>query len=69
MTWQTHEITNQFDELQNYNLLATDTPLREALARAGVDGLLVRLDLARGQHRRHLHQQDKIPRSYILRIT
>ena len=32
MTWHTHEITNQFDELQNYNVFATDTPLREALA-------------------------------------
>ncbi len=44
MTWQTHEITNQFDELHNYNLLTTDTPLREALARAGADGFVVQLD-------------------------
>ncbi len=35
MTWQTHEITNQFDELQDYNLFDTDAPLREALERAG----------------------------------
>ncbi|MGR4869733.1 acyl-CoA dehydrogenase family protein [Variovorax sp. LARHSF232] len=34
MSWQTHEISNQFDELQNYNLYATDAPLREALERA-----------------------------------
>ena len=32
MAWHTHEITTPFDELQNYNLLATDMPLREALA-------------------------------------
>src|SRR5688572_24797759 len=35
MHWQTHEISNQFDELQNYNLYATDAPLREAMERAG----------------------------------
>ena len=37
MAWQTHEISNQFDELTDYNLFATDAPLREALARAGAD--------------------------------
>ncbi|MDM0110609.1 isovaleryl-CoA dehydrogenase [Variovorax sp. J22R133] len=35
MTWQTHEITNQFDELKDYNLYDTDAVLREAMARAG----------------------------------
>ncbi|MDM0044353.1 isovaleryl-CoA dehydrogenase [Variovorax dokdonensis] len=35
MDWQTHEISNQFDELTNYNLYATDAPLREAMERAG----------------------------------
>ena len=35
MTWQTHEITNQFNELTDYNLFATDVPLQEALERAG----------------------------------
>jgi len=35
MDWQTHEISNQFDELTNYNLYDTDAPLREAMARAG----------------------------------
>ena len=44
MTWHTHEITNQFDELQNYKLFATDTPLREALARAGASGYEAQLD-------------------------
>jgi putative acyl-CoA dehydrogenase len=43
MTWQTHEITNQFDELQDYNLFDTDAPLREALARAGALDFTARL--------------------------
>jgi putative acyl-CoA dehydrogenase len=34
MNWQTHEVTNQFDELADYDLLATDTPLRTALKQA-----------------------------------
>ena len=34
-TWQTHEISNQFDELQNYNLLSTDQVLQEILQRYG----------------------------------
>ena len=33
--WQTHEISNQFDELQNYNLLTTDQVLQEILQRYG----------------------------------
>ena len=33
--WRTHEVHNQFDELTDYNLYATDTPLREAVERAG----------------------------------
>ena len=33
--WQTHEISNQFDELQNYNLLSTDQVLQEILQRYG----------------------------------
>lgn len=44
MTWQTHEITNQFDELKDYNLLATDTPLKEALVRAGAEPFMAQLD-------------------------
>lgn len=31
--WQTHDITNQFDELQNYNLFITDQVLQEILQR------------------------------------
>ena len=34
-TWQTHEISNQFDELQDYNLFETDQVLQEILARYG----------------------------------
>ena len=33
-SWQTHEVTNQFDELADYNLFTTDVPLREALQHA-----------------------------------
>ncbi|MDE2000250.1 MAG: acyl-CoA dehydrogenase family protein, partial [Burkholderiales bacterium] len=44
MTWQTHAITNQFDELKDYNLFATDTPLKEALARAGAQSFVESLD-------------------------
>ena len=31
--WMTHQISNQFDELQNYNLFATDQVLQEILQR------------------------------------
>ena len=34
MIGSTHEVTNQFDELVDYNLYATDRPLQEALQRA-----------------------------------
>ena len=33
--WQTHAISNQFDEKQDYNLFETDTVLKEILARCG----------------------------------
>jgi putative acyl-CoA dehydrogenase len=33
--WQTHEVSNQVDELSDYPLLDSDTPLREALRSAG----------------------------------
>ena len=33
--WMTHKISNQFDELENYNLFETDTVLQEILARYG----------------------------------
>ena len=35
MGWNTHEVSNQFDELQDYNLYATDTALQEAVTRHG----------------------------------
>ena len=34
-TWMTHQISNQFDELQDYNLFETDQVLQEILARYG----------------------------------
>ncbi|NNG82767.1 MULTISPECIES: acyl-CoA dehydrogenase family protein [Acinetobacter Taxon 24D] len=34
-TWMTHQISNQFDELQDYNLFETDTVLKEILNRCG----------------------------------
>src|SRR6187431_322074 len=43
MGFDTHEISNQFDELSDYNLFATDTPLREALAQAGAQSFAPRL--------------------------
>ncbi len=33
--WMTHQISNQFDELENYNLFETDTVLQEILVRYG----------------------------------
>ena len=33
--WMTHQISNQFDELENYNLFETDTVLQEILAGYG----------------------------------
>ena len=43
VTWQTHEITNQFNELTDYNLFATDVPLQEALERAGAGAYTAQL--------------------------
>ncbi|AUH52660.1 DNA alkylation response protein [Chromobacterium sp. ATCC 53434] len=37
MIWQTHEVSNQYDEWQDYNLFLSDAALREALAGAGAD--------------------------------
>ncbi|MEN2427639.1 acyl-CoA dehydrogenase family protein [Chromobacterium vaccinii] len=37
MSWQTHEVSNQYDELQDYSLFDTDVALKEALHRAGAD--------------------------------
>ena len=33
--WMTHQISNQFDELENYNLFETDSVLQEILTRYG----------------------------------
>src|SRR3990167_6724868 len=35
MDWHTHEVSNQFDEWTDYNLLTTDRPMLDALERAG----------------------------------
>ncbi|MBL3940477.1 DNA alkylation response protein, partial [Bacteroides thetaiotaomicron] len=40
----THAVANQFDELVDYNLFATDLALRDALARAGADWAVPQLD-------------------------
>lgn len=42
--WRTHEVHNQFDELTDYNLYATDLPLREAVQRAGAQAWAPMLD-------------------------
>ncbi|WP_180163332.1 acyl-CoA dehydrogenase family protein [Acinetobacter sp. YH12069] len=34
-TWMTHQISNQFDELENYNLFSSDTVVHEILKRYG----------------------------------
>ncbi|WP_179403336.1 acyl-CoA dehydrogenase family protein [Burkholderia guangdongensis] len=44
MTGPTHAVTNQFDELVDYNLFATDVALREALTRAGAEWAAPQLD-------------------------
>ena len=35
MTWQTHDVFNQFDELSDYNVFATDPALTEVVRAAG----------------------------------
>ncbi len=35
MTWQTHEVSNQFDELSGYNLFTSDAALNEAVSASG----------------------------------
>jgi len=41
--WQTHEISNQVDELSNYNLLASDAALQEGLLRADAGWAMAQL--------------------------
>jgi putative acyl-CoA dehydrogenase len=44
MTWQTHAVFNQFDELSGYNVFATDAALAETVRGAGADWALDALD-------------------------
>ena len=44
MTWQTHDVFNQFDELSDYNLFATDAALAEAIRTADAGWALPALD-------------------------
>ena len=37
MSFETHKVVNQFDELRGYNLLASDLVMQEALTRAGAE--------------------------------
>ena len=44
MTWQTHDVFNQFDELSDYNVFATDAALTEAVHGADAGWALAALD-------------------------
>jgi len=44
MTWQTHAVFNQFDELHDYNLFATDAALAEAVEAGGAGWSRAALD-------------------------
>jgi len=44
MSWHTHEISNQFDELCDYNLYASDKALQEGVQRAHADWFAPALD-------------------------
>jgi len=44
MTWQTHDVFNQFDELSDYNVFATDAALAEAMRTADAGWALPALD-------------------------
>jgi len=45
MNWTTHEVSNQHDELTDYNLHATDQPLRDALEQAQTQAFTTQLAL------------------------
>jgi len=60
MTDSTHAVTNQFDELVDYNLFATDLALRDALARAGADWAVPQLD-AYGAYDNSARQTCELP--------
>ena len=44
MTWQTHDVFNQFDELSDYNVFATDAALAESMRAADAGWALPALD-------------------------
>ena len=44
MTWQTHDVFNQFDELSGYNVFTTDAGLGEAVRRADAAWALATLE-------------------------
>ncbi len=44
MTWQTHEVSNQFDELSGYNLFTSDAALNEAVRAGGAEWALHALE-------------------------
>lgn len=44
MSWQTHEISNQFDELSDYNLYTSDQALQDGVQRAGATWFSAMLD-------------------------
>lgn len=44
MSWQTHEISNQFDELSGYNLYGSDQALQEGVQRAHANWFAPMLD-------------------------
>lgn len=43
MSWQTHEILNQFDELTGYNLFSTDAALVEGVQQSGANAFAANL--------------------------
>lgn len=53
-TWMTHQIQNQFDELQDYNLFETDTILQEILTRYGSQDQSRLSELGTLQHRQNI---------------
>ena len=61
MNWTTHEVSNQHDELTDYNLHATDQPLRDALEQAQTQAFTTQLALYGQQlgqaHTFHLAEQ------------
>ena len=71
MTWQTHDVFNQFDELSDCNVLTTDAALAEAVGRAEVDALRRLLvtppDALEGRGRRVAQRLVRATRAALLR--